>query len=78
MNRLRNLPIRRKLMLVILLTCSAVLILALAALFVVQSITIKAQFVRDLTEIGRVVAHTANTAVAYVAQLYQLWFTYYQ
>jgi hypothetical protein len=36
MNRLRNLPIRSKLMLVILVTCNIVLVLALGALFVVQ------------------------------------------
>jgi signal transduction histidine kinase/CheY-like chemotaxis protein len=65
MNRLRNLPIRRKLILVILLTCSTVLILALAALFVVQSIMIKSQFIRDLTGLGRIVAYNSAAAVAF-------------
>jgi len=65
MKRLRNLPIRRKLILVILLTCSTVLVLALAALFVVQSITIKSQFIRDLTGLGRIIAHNSAAAVAF-------------
>jgi len=65
MNRLRNLPIRRKLMLVILLTCSTVLVLALGALFVVQSITIKSQFIRDLTALGLIIAHDSTAVVAF-------------
>jgi signal transduction histidine kinase len=65
MSRLRNLPIRRKLMLVILFTCSAVLVLALGALFVVQSMTIKSQFIHDLTELGRIVAHNSTAAAAF-------------
>ncbi|MEA3207368.1 MAG: hypothetical protein QOE70_425 [Chthoniobacter sp.] len=65
MNRLRNLPLRRKLILVILLTCSTVLILALAALAVVQSITIKSQFIRDLSALGRIMAHNSAAAVAF-------------
>jgi signal transduction histidine kinase/ActR/RegA family two-component response regulator len=52
-------------MLVILLTCSAVLVLALGALFVVQSITIKSQFIRDLTGLGVIVAHNSTAAVAF-------------
>jgi signal transduction histidine kinase/ActR/RegA family two-component response regulator len=65
MKRLHNLPIRQKLILVILLTCSTVLILALTALFVVQSIMIKSEFIRDLTGLGRIIAHTSTAAVAF-------------
>src|ERR1041385_1079416 len=65
MNRLRNLPIRQKLILVILLTCSTVLVLALAALFVFQSITIKSHFIRDLSALGRIIAHNSAAAVAF-------------
>ena len=63
--RLRNLPIRRKLILVILLTCSTVLVLALAALFVFQSLSIKSQFIRDLSALGRIIAHNSAAAVAF-------------
>jgi signal transduction histidine kinase/ActR/RegA family two-component response regulator len=65
MKRLHNLPIRQKLILVILLTCSTVLLLALTALFVVQSITIKSQFIRDVTGLGSIVAHNSTAAVAF-------------
>jgi signal transduction histidine kinase/ActR/RegA family two-component response regulator len=64
-NRLRNLPLGRKLILVILLTCSTVLILALVALFVVQSVAIKSQFIRDVSSLGRIVAHNSAAAVAF-------------
>jgi PAS domain S-box-containing protein len=64
-NRLHNLPLRRKLMLAILLTCSTVLVLALTALFVFQSITIKSNFVRDLSALGRIIAQNSAAAVAF-------------
>ena len=64
-NRFRNLPIRWKLILVTLLTCTTVLVLALAALFVFQSITIKSHFIRDLSTLGRIVAHNSEAAVAF-------------
>jgi signal transduction histidine kinase/ActR/RegA family two-component response regulator len=65
MSRLHSLPLRRKLMLVILLTCSAVLVLALAALFVLQSISIKSNFIRDTSALGRIIAHNSAAAVAF-------------
>ncbi len=65
MNRLYNLPIRKKLILVILLTCGTVLVLALAALFVLQTITIKSHFVRDLSALGQIMAHNSSAAVAF-------------
>ena len=64
-SRLRNLPVRRKLIVVILLTCSTVLVLALVALFVVQSIAIKSQFTRDLSALCRIIAHNSAAAVAF-------------
>ncbi|HVF71329.1 MAG TPA: response regulator [Chthoniobacterales bacterium] len=64
-SRLQNLPVRWKLILVILLTCTTVLILALAALFVFQSITIQAHFTRDLSTLARIIAHNSEAAVAF-------------
>jgi len=63
--RLRNLPIRRKLVLVILLTCATVLVLALAAVFAVQWFTVKTQFIGDLSSLGRIVAHNCAAAAAF-------------
>ena len=50
--RLHNLPIRQKLVLIILLTCGSVLVLALAALLIFQSVSIKSHFIRDISALG--------------------------
>ncbi|MDB6116876.1 MAG: sensor signal transduction histidine kinase, partial [Verrucomicrobiaceae bacterium] len=65
MNRFRNLPIRRKFTVAVLFTCSSVLVLALAALFVFQSIAIKTAFIRDLSSLGGIVAHDSVAAAAF-------------
>ncbi len=65
MNQIRNLPIRRKLTMVIMVTCTAVLVMASAALLVFESIATKTQFIRDLSVLGSIIAHNSSAAVAF-------------
>jgi PAS domain S-box-containing protein len=65
MSRLRNLPIQKKLTLVIMLTCSIVLVLTSVVLFVYHSIKVKEASIHDITTLGRVIAHNSSAAVAF-------------
>ncbi|MDB6139585.1 MAG: Integral rane sensor signal transduction histidine kinase [Verrucomicrobiaceae bacterium] len=65
MKRIRNLPIRRKLTLVIMLTCTAVLIVAFAALLVFHALSTRSQYVKDLIVLGGIIAHNSAAAVAF-------------
>ncbi|SRR5579862_4790954 len=65
MRSLRDTPIKSKMMFVILLTCSVVLFLACAVLFVFQVGTIKRGFVRDLSSLAEIVARNSTAAVAF-------------
>jgi signal transduction histidine kinase/CheY-like chemotaxis protein len=65
MHVIRHLPIRRKLTLIILVTCGTVLLLASIALFVFQSITAKKQSVQDLAALTAVLAHNSAAAAAF-------------
>jgi PAS domain S-box-containing protein len=65
LDRLRNLPLSRKLTLLIVVTCGAVLTLVMAALFVFQSITGKEHFARDLSSLGEIIARNSAAAVAF-------------
>ena len=63
--RLRNLPLQRKMTLLLMLTCSAVLVLASLILFYLQSVTIQSHFQRDLMALGSVMADNCAAAVAF-------------
>jgi signal transduction histidine kinase/ActR/RegA family two-component response regulator/HAMP domain-containing protein len=65
MNWLRDLPIRRKLTLVILLTCSAVLLLACVVLAVYQVLNFRQGMVRDTTVLADVLAKNTQAALAF-------------
>jgi PAS domain S-box-containing protein len=65
MNFIRNLPIKRKLMLVVLSTCGVILLLACAALFAFQIYIFKQSSVRDLSALTEVVAANSAGAVAF-------------
>ncbi len=65
MNRIRNLPIRRKLTLVIMLTCTAVLVVAFAALLVFHALSTRSQYIRDLSILGDIIAHNSAAAVSF-------------
>jgi len=65
MNRIRNMPIRRKLMLVIMLTCTAVLVVAFAALLVFHALSTRSQYIKDLSVLGDIIAHNSAPAVAF-------------
>jgi signal transduction histidine kinase/ActR/RegA family two-component response regulator/HAMP domain-containing protein len=65
MNWLRDLPIRRKLTLVILLTCSMVLLLACGVLAVYQVIDFRQNMVRDTTVLADVLAKNTQAALTF-------------
>ncbi len=65
MNRIRNMPIRRKLTLVIMLTCTAVLVVAFAALLVFHALSTRSQYIKDLAVLGDIIAHNSAPAVAF-------------
>ncbi len=65
MKRLHNLSVSSKLTLVIMVTCSTVLVLASVALLVFECNASKAQFIRDLTVLGKVLAHNSSAAAAF-------------
>ena len=65
MNFLRNLPVRRKLMLVILLICGSVLALASVALYAFESRNIKAQSLREISALGEIIGRNASAAAAF-------------
>ena len=62
---LRNLPIRRKLTLVIMLTCTAVLIVAFVALLIFQAFSTRSLYARDLSMLGKILAHNSAASVAF-------------
>ncbi|MDB4793601.1 ATP-binding protein [Methylacidiphilales bacterium] len=65
MNWLRDLPIRRKLTLVIFLTCSVVLVLACVALGTYQIIDFRRAMVRDTTVLANVLAKNTQAALTF-------------
>ena len=65
MNWLRDLPIRRKLTLVILLTCSVVLLLACGVLAVYQVLDFRQSMVRDTTVLADVLAKNTQAALTF-------------
>ncbi len=65
MNWLQNLPIKRKLTLVILSTCSAVLVLACGVLAVYELLEFRRTTVRDMTVLADVLAKNTKAALAF-------------
>jgi signal transduction histidine kinase/ActR/RegA family two-component response regulator/HAMP domain-containing protein len=65
MNWLRDLPIRRKLTLVILLTCSVVLLLACMVLALYQVLDFRQGMVRDTTALADVLAKNTQAALTF-------------
>ncbi|HEX7069197.1 MAG TPA: ATP-binding protein [Rhodothermales bacterium] len=62
---MRNLPIRRKLMTVILVTSGAVLLLTCSAFFLYEYITFRQASVRQLLTLGQIVATNSTAALAF-------------
>ncbi|HWN95718.1 MAG TPA: PAS domain S-box protein [Methylomirabilota bacterium] len=62
---LRNVPIQRKLSLVIMAACALILVLACTALFVFESHMLKKTFARDLATLAEVVAATCTGPMAF-------------
>jgi len=65
MDCIHNLPIKRKLMLVVLSTCGVILFLACVGLFGFQVFIFKRTFVRDISALTEVVAANSAGAVAF-------------
>jgi len=61
----RNLPIQRKVTLVVLVTATACLIVACVALFAFQLLSFRRNFIADLASLSDVVANSAISAVAF-------------
>src|SRR3954462_11489638 len=61
----RNLPIQRKVTLVVLVTCIACLLVACGALFLFEWVTFRSNFVNDLTALTEVVANSTVPSVAF-------------
>lgn len=58
-------PIRLKLMLVIMLTCTVVLVAAFSALLAFHALSSRTQYVHDLSVLGGILAHNSAAAVAF-------------
>jgi len=65
MSALHNMPIKRKVMLIILLSSMATLLLASAAIFIFQVIHIRQTITRDLATQGRIIAANSTAALAF-------------
>jgi PAS domain S-box-containing protein len=65
MKRIRDLPIRQKLLVMTLLICGAVLCVAITALFVFQVVTFRSRFQRDTTTLAVVIANNSTAAMAF-------------
>ena len=65
MNWMRNLPIKRELTLAILLTCSAVLLLACGGLAAFELFEFRRAMIRDMTVLTDVLAKNTQAALAF-------------
>ena len=65
MSPLRNLSIRRKLTLVIMLPCSVVLLATFVSLLGFQALSTREQFARDLSMLAKVLAHNSAASVSF-------------
>ncbi|MFZ5496059.1 MAG: PAS domain S-box protein [Verrucomicrobiota bacterium] len=62
---LRDMPIRRKLMLIILLTCGMVMLLMRGSFFIYEYMTYRQALVRQLTMLSEVIASNSTAALAF-------------
>lgn len=65
MQLFQNLPIKRKLLLLNLIICGAVLIVAMAAMFVFQVVNFRANVQRDTATLAAVIANNSTAALAF-------------
>src|ERR1035438_3862315 len=65
MKRFRNLPIRQKMLVMTLLICGAVLLVAIAALFVFQVLNFRSNFQRDNSTLAVIIANNSNAAMSF-------------
>jgi PAS domain S-box-containing protein len=65
MNRIRNLPIQQKMLVMTLLICGAVLCVAIAALFTFQVLNFRSSFQRDADTLAAVIANNSTAAMAF-------------
>src|SRR3954467_13472022 len=63
MGSLRDIPIQRKLRVVILATCSAALVVACGALFALQFYFFRRDFVRDLAAVAEIISDNSAAAL---------------
>jgi C4-dicarboxylate-specific signal transduction histidine kinase len=61
----RNIPIRRKLTLVVLVSSTAALLVASAALFAFQIYTFRLNFIRDLVSVAEIIASNSTAAITF-------------
>jgi two-component system NtrC family sensor kinase len=61
----RNIPIRRKLMLVVLVSSTAALLVASTALFAFQIYTFRQNFMRDLASLGQIISANSTAAITF-------------
>src|ERR1041385_2036276 len=65
MNLLRDLPIQRKMLVMTLLICGAVLIVAIVGLFTFQVLNFQSNFQRDAVTLAAVVANQSTAAIEF-------------
>src|SRR5438105_4108996 len=65
MSKLRDLPIKRKLVMITLVTCGTVLALACAALFWFQTIRFRGGFATELESLASVVAYNSSAPLTF-------------
>jgi PAS domain S-box-containing protein len=65
MKRFRNLPIQKKMLLMTLVICGAVLLVAIAALFVFQVVNFRSNFQRDNSTLAAIIANNSAGAMAF-------------
>ena len=65
MNRLRDLPIQRKMLVMTLLICGAVLCVAIAALFTFQVLNFRSNFQQDASTVAVIMARNCTAALAF-------------
>ena len=61
----RNIPIRRKLTLVVLVSSTAALLVASTALFAFQIYTFRQNFMRDLASLGQIISANSTAAITF-------------
>jgi PAS domain S-box-containing protein len=65
MKRFRNFPIQQKMLVMTLLICGAVLLVAIAALFIFQVLNFRSNFQRDATTLAVIIAKNSTAAMAF-------------